>query len=344
MPVAEELAALRALGTVKLTSNAISSKESSNYVFTTPQQQELQRKQKAKQDKAAREEAEKYLRKHNAGGINDMWYQKLRALKARKKAGARSAWRGKEKNDDESEGEDKEEEEAIGLEVEMLPEDLVSALKAKYETENAEEALDKALKEEEEGKGTILSEVMANLDAAEQDNSRDALDDEQLENEEDAVISDEVPVIDTIHEENFQTMNDQPEDELDECQTNLSTEETFEQLLPTDDEPIEEVRTKIERLSIDDNGDEEMVKGVNADSISKEDSSTPTETKEQTKLFYNINTKQFFTSVDSIDASNDLIDLLDPNERNKLDERQSAHVKTQLLSLQSNITCLLEDY
>ena len=161
MPVADELAALRALGTVKTTSATISSKAPSQ-TFTTPQQQELLRKQKVKQEKKAREQAAENLRKHNAGGINDLWYKKLRELKARKRAGY-VAWK-KQNGTGEVEGEEDGQEEDMGLEVGMLPEHLVKALKAKYETENAEEALSKALKEEEEGRGSILSEVMADLE------------------------------------------------------------------------------------------------------------------------------------------------------------------------------------
>jgi hypothetical protein len=67
MPISDELAALRARGTVKATSTALSSQA---FTFTTPQQQEALRKDAEKRQQAARKDAEMYLRKHNAGGLD----------------------------------------------------------------------------------------------------------------------------------------------------------------------------------------------------------------------------------------------------------------------------------
>ncbi|KAL3784090.1 hypothetical protein HJC23_012279 [Cyclotella cryptica] len=316
MPISDELAALRALGTVRATSTALSSKESStNYVFTTPQQQEVQRKLKSQREKAAREEAEMYLRKHNAGGLEDLLYRKLRELKARKRAGARASWKKKSDGASNEEGSEKaEEEDEDTMAVEMLPEHLVKALKAKYETENATEALNRALKEEEEGRGTYLSDVMASLDEegaaddnaaeaeADVDDATDEVDgDEKKKDDEDLVTSGERVAHESVAEElvptdaaNEETVvdNNDPVTELADSATNLDDQEEPEETAPTsepdsvalptepkgseevteeepipeklevpvetgsaNDEPVEEVRSKIEHLSIGDDAE-----------------------------------------------------------------------------------------
>ncbi|KAL3779548.1 hypothetical protein ACHAWO_004937 [Cyclotella atomus] len=280
MPVADELAALRALGTVKTTSATISSKAPSQ-TFTTPQQQELLRKQKVKQEKKAREQAAENLRKHNAGGINDLWYKKLRELKARKRAGY-VAWK-KQNGTGEVEGEEDGQEEDMGLEVGMLPEHLVKALKAKYETENAEEALSKALKEEEEGRGSILSEVMADLEEEndkEESEEADVAEEVDDEKKPDEAVDETAEVASTDNVQDIDESEEKIEDSKDSLElqseqptasdeTNTETEPMAEEGepkpadeepteeapaddKPTEEEPVEQVRSKIEKLSIED--------------------------------------------------------------------------------------------
>ena len=310
------------------------------------------RKEKAKQEKIAREQAEKYLRKHNAGGINDLWYKKLRELKARKKAGARVAWTKKENGSGDDGG--VPEEEDVGLEVEMLPEHLVKALKAKYETENAEEALNKALKEEEEGKGTILSEVMADLDAEEENSDiveRTDGDEKKADEQDEAAVTEaneEEPVADDDES------SGEAEKKIDESpikNDNEMTESEHVNETPVEEEPVEEVRSKIEQLSIEDpqsNSFQEK-KGVDSkESVEEETNDKPatektTEPKEQTeqiKLFYNVQNQNFFTG-DSGTVSEDVVDLSDPNQRGKLDEEQATQMKEQLIALQDQIKDLL---
>ena len=402
MPVADELAALRARGTVKATSSAISSKQT-NYVYTTPQQQEVIRKQKAKQEKAAREEAEKSLRKHNAGGINDLWYKKLRELKARKKAGARSAWKKKDKADGDHEDEgDKYDEEDVGLEVDMLPDHLVKALKAKYETENAEEALSKALVEEEEGRGSILSEVMADWDANEEDKAAEHIDnvstgvgeevketdcgvDEEVKKTD---IEDDTP--DTQHEDivdnkeqieipapieenepkNANALTESKEStpeiealSVDEPEEGPTGGKPVEEL--KDEEPVEEVRTKIEQLSIDDiesksfdeekkteslpestDTEQEQVELEDAESnppIIDETKDVTSITIQQPKLLYNVHDK-YFSTYDNTAKAEEFINLLDTNQRGALDEEQTIEIKEQLVALQDQIKDLMANW
>lgn len=379
MPVADELAALRALGTVKATSTALSSTQSTDYVFTTPQQQEQLRKQKLKQEKAAREAAEKYLRKHNAGGINDLWYKKLRELKARKKAGGSVAWKKKEKTTEDGE-EEVQDDEDVGLEVGMLPDHLVKALKAKYETENAEEALDKALKDEEEGKGTILSEVMADIDVDDNatETKSDISDGDEKKTEEDDGANEEIPASvdgqaidgeneastadctadkvdkgeDTTEEKSVYLPSDEPDIEiqnnakLDSAPTDVSIDvDTVGK-----DGSVEEVRTKIEQLSIEDvqvtvetdkvaakgdvsNGETKNLNPVEATAANS--TGTP-------NLFYNTQSAHLSTCKDS--DSQYLVDLLNASERATLDEEQNAKVKAQLIILQDQIKDLLASW
>jgi hypothetical protein len=378
MPVADELAALRALGTVKTTSATISSKAPSQ-TFTTPQQQEVLRKQKANQEKKAREQAAENLRKHNAGGINDLWYKKLRELKARKRAGY-VAWKKKDgTNAAEGEEGDGQEEEDVGLEVGMLPDHLVKALKAKYETENAEEALSKALKEEEEGRGSILSEVMADLD---QENVNEESDEVMVAQEVEVEQKPEESANDNVQdtdepvtkiEDSQDSSEIQPEqptvsDETAETEP-VTTEDSLKLVddEPTDKEPVEQVRTKIEQLSIEDAQSFEEKKesgGASDDAKESEAEATigemeSTETSEQldeatiddanrmvqqtnARLFYNVHTKQLFT--DTQNTSEDVIDVSDADQRAKLEDEQNAQLKEQLVALQDQIKDLLAGF
>ncbi|KAL7516334.1 hypothetical protein ACHAWX_001363 [Stephanocyclus meneghinianus] len=392
MPISDELAALRALGTVRATSTALSSKESStNYVFTTPQQQEVQRKLKSQREKAAREEAEMYLRKHNAGGLEDLLYRKLRELKARKRAGGKASWKKKRDGGGSEEGNEKaeEEEDEDTMAVEMLPEHLVKALKAKYETENATEALNRALKEEEEGRGTYLTDVMASLDEeeaqgdnaaeieADGDNANDEIgcyekknDDEDLAVPADKVADESVveglASTEAANEQVVENLVSEPE--LVDPSTNVADDqERSEESAPTgepnsveshtipngseegtqqepipeeveelgqtgsaDEVPVEEVRSKIEHLSTDDdakikelNGTEESLEVADNEQVVEEPPSdddviikteinsshennnnnsdiislSKEEQIQQTKLFYNTHSKQFISTV-----------------------------------------------
>jgi hypothetical protein len=352
MPISDELAALRARGTVKATSTALSSQAST---FTTPQQQEALRKDAEKRQQAARKDAEMYLRKHNAGGLDEFWLKKLRELKARKKrAGGVAGWKKKEANDD---GTELEEEEEDGLEVEMLPDHLVKALKAKYETENAKEALDRALEEEKEGKATVLSDAMASFEEEDGD--------------------EENPAGEVANEESGDNSDAQV----------LESAEQSEHADDKEEEPVEEVRSKIEQLSIEDAEstpvevqeaeDDNSNRLVNEQSggdaaVATEESQITDDTAEnETKILYNTQSEQFISITDgkvqskvllqylnqqnlmnareTIDSattseSNEFIDLADPRQREKLGAEQKAHAKERILAMKEELQKLIADW
>ena len=366
MPISDELAALRARGTVKATSTALSSQAST---FTTPQQQEALRKDAEKRQQAARKDAEMYLRKHNAGGLDEFWLKKLRELKARKKrAGGVAGWKKKEANDD---GTELEEEEEDGLEVEMLPDHLVKALKAKYETENAKEALDRALEEEKEGKATVLSDVMASFE--EEDG------DEKTSEDEDAgeKVEEENPAGEVANEESGDNSDAQV----------LESAEQSEHADDKEEEPVEEVRSKIEQLSIEDAEstpvevqeaeDDNSNRLVNEQSggdaaVATEESQITDDTAEnETKILYNTQSEQFISITDgkvqskvllqylnqqnlmnarettdstTTSESNEFIDLADPRQREKLGAEQKAHAKERILAMKEELQKLIADW
>mmetsp|Transcript_13246 Transcript_13246/g.28004 ORF Transcript_13246/g.28004 Transcript_13246/m.28004 type:complete len:630 (+) Transcript_13246:381-2270(+) len=184
MPISDELEALRQTGRVKKTSSALQS-SASTFNFTTPAEQEAIRKLKSKKDQQLREEAKQYLRKPKHAGMNDLLYRKLRDLKRKQAERERRKWEKKSVGKDDGDGgnaNDEVDEQGHLDTLEMLPEHLVSALKAKYETTNAVEALDRALKDDddkdEEGKG-FLDRALAQ--AAEEAANADVDNDDEVE-------------------------------------------------------------------------------------------------------------------------------------------------------------------
>lgn len=122
--------------------------------------------------------------------MNDLLYRKLRDLKRKQAERERRKWEKKAVGKDDGEGgdggngNDEVDEQGHLDTLEMLPEHLVSALKAKYETTNAVEALDRALKDDddkdEEGKG-FLDRALAQ--AAEEAANADVDNDDDVEAE-----------------------------------------------------------------------------------------------------------------------------------------------------------------
>jgi hypothetical protein len=310
-----------------------------------------------------------YLRKHNAGGLDEFWLKKLRELKARKKrAGGVAGWKKKEANDD---GTELEEEEEDGLEVEMLPDHLVKALKAKYETENAKEALDRALEEEKEGKATVLSDVMASFE--EEDG------DEKTSEDEDAgeKVEEENPAGEVANEESGDNSDAQV----------LESAEQSEYADDKEEEPVEEVRSKIEQLSIEDAEstpvevqeaeDDNSNRLVNEQSggdaavATEESQITDDAAENETKILYNTQSEQFISITDgkvqskvllqylnqqnlmnarettdstTTSESNEFIDLADLQQREKLDAEQKAHAKERILSMKEELQKLIADW
>ncbi|EED91003.1 predicted protein [Thalassiosira pseudonana CCMP1335] len=294
---AEELEALRQTGRVKATSTALSATASTS--FTTPQEQEVIRKQKTIHEKKLRVEAEQYLRQHKAGGLNDLFYRKLRDLKRRKEERERKSLAGYGSGGAKTAVDD---DEGHLDTLEMLPDHVVSALKAKYETENAVEALDKALKEEEEGKGTYLADVMAKLDAAESKEEEDAITATVAEAETLEEVAEKEPNVDVAMDTPGETVTNGPPSDA------TSIEE---------EGPVEEVRSKIEQLSIEDVDPEaataedsiadEPTETADDDVQTEQEPTEPTQpevvfsTEEQiehTKQFYNTLATQFIANID----------------------------------------------
>ncbi|KAL7454862.1 hypothetical protein ACHAWC_006458 [Mediolabrus comicus] len=184
MPISDELEALRQSSRVKTQSTRLSD-AASKHNFTTPQQQEELRKAKLEKEKQLKLEAERAWRSGATTHVDNLQhllgnglYGRLMNEHRRKTREAQQqmhAWKGrhqgkgssnKDDDDDNNSGADaadekvetdEGEEEVISNAAEMLPDHVVQALKEKYETTSIEDALTKALKEEESG---ALSKVM----------------------------------------------------------------------------------------------------------------------------------------------------------------------------------------
>ncbi|KAL7544353.1 hypothetical protein ACHAWF_007740 [Thalassiosira exigua] len=173
MPISDELEALRKRGNVKAQAAGLAD-AASKHKFANPETLSQERKEKSLKEKSALLDAQKNLRgggTYAAGSdMGSLYRQLMREQREKKREAERNlrvyrakyAGKGGRKDDDggkEPEGEqgtaeeeEEDAEESIHQEaVEMLPEHIVAALKAKYETEDAARALSKALKEEAEG-------------------------------------------------------------------------------------------------------------------------------------------------------------------------------------------------
>ena len=195
MGLTDELEALRQSGSVKSKSADLASATASSS-FITPEAEAERRRFKAQQEKQSRLEAKIALHSNNYGGEDDLnsilLNKKLIEEQREKKREAQRnlrEWRrkhhdgiggggsSKSKTDvaiamgarsgggaDEEEEEESDEARMNRDALEMLPEHVVRTLKAKYETSNAELALEKALQEEERmhgyGKGRALAKLM----------------------------------------------------------------------------------------------------------------------------------------------------------------------------------------
>ncbi len=279
MPISDELEALRQSSRVKTQSTRLSSAAASSTTILSPQQQEELRKAKLTQEKQSKLEAERALRlgaTYNLKDSNNLLQDLLgnglygrlmndHRRKAREAQKRLHEWKGtgsprKGKNGDDSDdiisadgenidnehnkkddeedvdNDDAEEESAvISNAVEMLPDHIVQALKEKYETNSIEEALTKALKEEERG---ALSKVMMNAvskkDGEENSNGNSLLPSQEKQEEE---------------QQQQQQDEDEEEQQTHEEQQGETEEAKAE---AEEEEPIEEVRGKIENLSIND--------------------------------------------------------------------------------------------
>lgn len=281
MPISDELEALRQSSRVKTQSTRLSTASSS--ALYTPQQQEELRKAKLNKEKQSKLEAERAMRSGatynintNVGGLHDLlgngMYGRLMNEHRRKVREAQKQlheWKGShqgkqggkhddgggsnetnntvgdgQKTDNEEIGQDEEENAIISNAVEMLPDHVVEALKVKYETNSIVEALTKALQEEESGD---LSKVIMSPVSKESEEQSIGSDAPAQEEEKEA----------QKEEEEEQPMGEAEVVEQNGVEEQGDTEETTE--APQEEHPIEEVREKIENLSINDAGTEEAV-------------------------------------------------------------------------------------
>jgi len=341
MPISDELEALRQSSRVKTQSTRLST--ASSTTILSPQQQEELRKEKLTKEKQSKLEAERALRlgaTYNLKDSNNLLlhdilghglYGRLmneHRKKVREAQKRLHEWKGShqggndvdesddinnaeeeeridnENNDeddvDNNNDDDDEQDEStiISNAVELLPDHIVRALKEKYETTSIEEALTKALKEEERG---ALSKVMINAVM-------------KKEEEEDKNIK---------KKEEGQQQQQQQQKEAEEEQQKREEQqgETEEETAEAEEEekPIEEVREKIENLSIND-AEVEGTSGTAVaidDDVEIEESSETTTTEqqisptkasaataednldciEQTKLFYNKHANEFIAQM-----------------------------------------------
>ncbi|KAL3757806.1 hypothetical protein ACHAWU_000533 [Discostella pseudostelligera] len=199
MGLTDELEALRQSGSVKSKSAGLSAAAATttSTAFITPEAEAERRRNKALQEKQSRLEAKNALHSNNYYGeddLNSILLNKklIEEQRSKKKEAERNLreWRRKHhdgggggggvggktkgtaaavsvRSDDAGDDDDEEDDHEARMNrdaLEMLPEHVVRTLKAKYETSNAELALERALQEEEvkhgHGKAGALAKLM----------------------------------------------------------------------------------------------------------------------------------------------------------------------------------------
>jgi SAM-dependent methyltransferase len=353
MPISDELEALRQSSRVKTQSTRLSD-AASKHNFTTPQQQEELRKAKLEKEKQLKLEAERAWRSGATTHVDNLQhllgnglYGRLMDEHRRKTREAQQqmhAWKGrhqgkgssnKDDDDDNNSGADaadekietdEGEEEVISNAAEMLPDHVVQALKEKYETTSIEDALTKALKEEESG---ALSKVMMSAVSKKEDNGngdgigndgqeeikqQQKQDDREVNGEKD---EDRAPD-GTEKQEEQEVKEEQKAEEQEQENKDKVPEKEVEKQQGEEEAPVKEVRERIEQLTIDDTfGSYETAASKEADTTSEEandtastematqqttSASTATASEdldpvEQTKLFYNKHAIEFIANM-----------------------------------------------
>ncbi len=244
MGLTDELEALRQSGSVKTKSADLLSSfscASSSTSFVTPEAEAERRRHKDLQEKKSRLEAKIALHSNSYGGEDDLnsilLNKKLNEEQRRMKKEAERnlrEWRRRHHHDstvgggggsskskaavsmavgarpgggaDEDDDQDDEEARMNRDALEMLPEHVVRTLKAKYETNNAELALERALHEEEakygHGKGKALAKLLdISLQEEEEEDDEDDIVDEGVAEVEDEDEEKECPQHSVMKEE-----------------------------------------------------------------------------------------------------------------------------------------------
>ena len=332
MGLSEELEALRQHGSVKSKSTLLS-ESVTKHGFTSPETEASKLKQKSLQEKQSRLDAQVALSRGASGMAQselNLLYKKLIDEQRKKKREAElnlREWRkqhvGKDKDGKGTDGkliEGEEppmqptdtEEDNINMEaLEMLPQHVVAALKIKYETNNAAEALSKALKEESEhdsngeegggGGGGMLAKLMEvtattggtpvkgemPYDEASEHSSPGKIDKEDY-----VVVSNDGSTSATVEEDKTEAKG---EDEKEAKTT------------ATADEPVEEVREKVEQLTLEDQTPpQDKVEDSTATPTKSSKSTKPdlshipnSQRIEQTKRFYNVHSQEYIDKLTS---------------------------------------------
>mmetsp|Transcript_120 Transcript_120/g.232 ORF Transcript_120/g.232 Transcript_120/m.232 type:complete len:541 (-) Transcript_120:379-2001(-) len=322
MGITDELEALRQSGRVKAKSATLST-QVSKHGFTSPETEAEQFKRKSLDEKQSRLEAQNAMHKGGQGAsMNDlnMLYKKLITDQREKKREAEKnlrEWRkqhvgkgggGEEPMPMPTKADD--EEESMNVEaLEMLPEHVVSALKEKYETDNAALALSRALNDESEhGKGELATLMDVGSPRASVDGeitSVKAPYDETTSSVYDAKTLDEdLPAVEeaVITEEEKMEEKKEPDEQENEPNNKAVEEETKQEPV---DEVVEEVREELEQLSIDEDKPDKQINETKEEPPTtpkpKPDlSSIPNiERINQTKRFYNTHSQEYIDNISS---------------------------------------------
>ena len=337
MGLTEELEALRQRGSVKSKSTLLS-ESVTKHGFTSPESEASKLKQKSIQEKQSRLDAQAALSKGASGLAQselNLLYKKLIDEQRKKKREAElnlREWRkqhvGKDKDGKGSDGKvivegegppmpSNNEEDSINMEaLEMLPQHVVAALKEKYETNNAAEALSKALKEESEhddkdgegggGGGGMLAKLMEVTATGGTPVKGEMPYDEASEHSSPGKIDKEDYV---VVANDGSTSAAVEEDKIEEKKADGEKETKTAATL---DEPVEEVREKVEQLTLE---DQTPSQDKEEDSTATPNPTTPSKPKpdlshipneqriEQTKRFYNVHSQEYIEKLTSSESS-----------------------------------------
>ncbi|EJK70823.1 hypothetical protein THAOC_07789, partial [Thalassiosira oceanica] len=294
--VADELAALRAAGTGVGGRAEALQRNAAVHGFSSPEQQRALLREEGRE----REEVE---RRGQDGAA-----QRSRRTEWRKK----HAEKGVE--------EEREEEAADSLEdVAMLPDRVVSALKEKYETDDAAAALSKALNEE--GEGEDGEGALADLFKTVEEEEGGAEEEKKMEDiDEEAALEEAEPV--EAEPEEVRAMEAEPEgaEPVDAEPEEAEPEEAKpEEAKPVEaepeevraapqappepveeaDEPVEEVREKLQELSIDEAEESDKAEQEEVP-LTIDDGADPVE---QTRRFYDNFSAAFVANVSDEDGA-----------------------------------------
>ena len=163
MGIKEELEALRNTGTGRVKAHASSTYSSATTAFSSPEAEAKRRKQKELEEKQSRLDALEKMHKGGTGYMNLLYKKLIDDQRKWTQFGNREDGGGSGINNGSFNGGiDHEKGMGVGVsetDVSMLPEHVIKALMAKYETNDAVNALSHALEDEVDGKG-VLAELM----------------------------------------------------------------------------------------------------------------------------------------------------------------------------------------